>query len=176
MPLSNLSTKSIVIACITGVWFVVVIIGFWVMLTSRLVWYDPEQQLLNNYSGTDDYLAVWQRTLPAHLMLPNSLLKIEQAGCSCNSIYQSHWQQLSNTYQHAKLTELDYETLTTPLRDLVVNLPLVVYINANAEVTYVGPMSAGATCDSSNSLIEAYLTGQATLPYVPLSLKGCYCL
>lgn len=176
MRLNNLSTKSVVIYGITIIWFGIVIVGFWFMLSSRLVWYDPEQQLLNHYSGTDEYLQAWQGALPPDLTLPRTLLKIEQPGCACNSIYLAHWQQLAETYQQTTFIELDVNTLIKPVRELVINLPIVVYINAAAEVTYVGPMSAGPTCDSSNSLIEAYLIGQASLPYVPFSLRGCYCL
>jgi hypothetical protein len=179
--LNNRLTKWVshnVITLLLPIWLVWLAIAFYYFASNDLVLFDPNDDLASlsqNMSFDQDVVSYFnQRSLPTQ----NQVYHLLDSSCRCNDISEQHRQDLNI----GAFADAGYQTQTLPYQeftDLIPSSPAVVIFNDKNELIYMGPYSAGLSCDSSNSFVERVFKHALVSEYLGATIvheaKGCYC-
>jgi hypothetical protein len=179
MPLTKVSENSKrdlwIFLAVCGWALICVLSVVWVMRASIQV-FDKDERIAGRFTETRDYLSAL--TADFSVYAPENqpaVLRILEPGCRCNVGSAGHWHHLQEEYPEHQFNVVEWSDLPDKLKALIPATPMAIYFDVAGNVAYAGPFSDALYCNSSNSLIEAYLMGEARMPFAPLETEGCFC-
>jgi hypothetical protein len=160
------------------IWVIWLAGAFYYFSSNDLVLFDPEDSLASaslDMSFDQDVVAYFnQRSLSTH----KQVYHILDPNCHCNAISEDHRHALNQ----GTFNQAGYQTQSLPYRNfsnILPSSPAVVIFNDNNELVYMGPYSAGLSCNTSNSFVEAVFTQALKSDFLGAVIvheaKGCYC-
>lgn len=167
-----------VIAVLLPVWLIWLAAAFYYLASNDLVFFDPNDDLASiskDVTFDTDVVAYFNKQ---SLSTKSQVYHLLDDNCRCNSISEDHRQGLDA----GTFTDAGYETQILsyqPFSNLIPSSPAVVIFNDNDQLVYMGPYSAGLSCDSSNSFVERVFNYSLISEYLGAVIvheaKGCYC-
>lgn len=162
-----------------GMWIVGVLLLLKVAEASKLVVFDPQQKLLMQ-SMTSDFDQKFAHSLKTYAgELSNTLVHFRAGSCICETLVESHSEQLTR-----RLSVSGYRALTINLEHnpaiaaYIPSTPAVAVFNEAQQLVYLGPYAVGLGCFTDDSLI-ATITQYLNIAYlgahINADVSGCYC-
>ena len=159
-------------------WLIWLAVAFYYFASKDLVLFDPNDELASlsiDLSFDKDVVDYFQqRSIPTQ----NRVYHLLETDCRCNTISEAHRQDLNL----GAFADAGYQTQVLPYQDfsdIIPSSPAVVIFNDNNELVYMGPYSAGLSCNSSNSFVEGVFKHSLVSDYLGAVIvheaKGCYC-
>lgn len=160
-------------------WIVSILLLLKLAELTKLVVFDPQQKLLMQ-SMENRFDAHFTESLkPYSGELSNTVIHFRAGKCICESLVESHSDQLTR-----RLVASGYKTLTINLEQnpamasYIPSTPAVAVFNAAQQLLYLGPYAVGLGCFTDNSLIDT-ITQYLSVPYlgahINTDVSGCYC-
>ena len=111
--------------------------------------------------------------------LASSVIVFSSGQCFCETLAKPHIQQLLTLAKNQAFKFQQFNISQSPLAHILPATPAVAVWDQNDNLTYLGPLSAGAICVSSNDLVSRYIN-RKTRPEMPgaaivSDAQGCYC-
>lgn len=157
-------------------WVVASILALSFLVQRNLRPFDSDEIIAQRYSSVPDYLTALTNEFVRDVMFDQAkIIRVVRDGCRCNVGSRGHWRQLQKEHPNTDFVELKWSTLTPAQQALIPATPMAIYIDEKQSVTYAGPFSDALYCSRNNSLIDAYVSGEATMAFAPLSTQGCFC-
>ncbi|EAR11081.1 DUF6436 domain-containing protein [Reinekea blandensis] len=157
-------------------WVATVFAALVALFYDQTVVFDDAGRVSGAYPNVAGYLAALQSQVSTGL--PNDkavIIRITEAGCPCNIGSSGHWQEMQQKYDDTLFIEQPLKSAPSSLQALIPATPMALYLDSQGQLLYAGPFSQGVLCNSNNSLVEAYVTGEIRQHYAPLDAAGCYC-
>jgi hypothetical protein len=159
-------------------WLIWLAAAFYYFASNDLVLFDPEDSLASasqDMSFDQEIVSYFeQHSLSTHKQVYHLL----DENCRCNEISEAHRLDLNI----GVFNDSGYETQTLSFKqfsNILPSSPAVIIFNSNNELVYIGPYSAGLSCDSSNSFVESVFKQSLISEYlgaiVVHEAQGCYC-
>lgn len=159
-----------------ALWAAFTIAAMIFFVRSNLQVFDENETVAQQFESTTDYLEALSTEFSERIEPGSvSLFRIQEPGCRCNLASGAHWRHLTHEYENAQLNVIEFDSAPESLKALVPATPMAVFIDETGQALYAGPFSDALYCNSENSLVEAYLTKLATVPFAPLHVEGCFC-
>ncbi|TDF39764.1 hypothetical protein EYS14_09680 [Alteromonadaceae bacterium M269] len=166
------------IQVLVPIWLIWTALAFYYFASKDLVLFDPNDDLASmsgDMAFDSEVVALFQSR---SLDTTKRVYHLLDDSCRCNSISEDHRQQLN----FGAFAEAGYSAETLPYQpfsNVLPSSPAVVIFNERNELVYMGPYSAGFSCDSSNSFVERVFKHSLTSDYLGATIvheaKGCYC-
>lgn len=170
------------LALVLGVWLVACVASLYWFLGGQLSWFDPAGTLEHQASQPNFEQQLGQ-ALRKRVQIASgngTVVHIKSADCQCNWRAQSHITDLTGQAEQQGL-QVRYLSLeaSDELQRWLPATPAVILLNAQGELAYIGPYSAGAFCSSASSFVETLLPAltESSAPggWVNTQSRGCYC-
>ena len=167
---------------IIAVWFSIVLVGLWWLIDARLVWFDSNGRLQQQFSQANFEHQLNQRLQTIDADLSSTVIHVTDANCSCNWRTRGHQQAVDRliTQYHGRNVYVDI-TQHPELKPFIPATPAIIMFDNRAELMYLGPYADGAFCNSETSFVEHLNPAISTNVksqqggWVNTVAKGCYC-
>ena len=161
-------------------WIVGSLGGMFYFSTSRLVYFDPNNSLMDE-ALTKDYAKNFSQYLTTKFGdLSGRAIHFTQDGCFCNLVAQSHISAVKNQIEESGYKNEDYNISSIEnLKKFIPSTPAVALFNDSGNLLFFGPYSTGYLCTAGNGFVEDIIiqmeNKRQPRPITVSIARGCYC-
>lgn len=162
------------------IWIVGSLGGMSYFSISRLVYFDPNNSLLDE-TITKDYAKRFSQYLTTKFGdVSGKAIHFSQEGCFCNLVAQSHISAVKSQIEQSGYTNENFNISTIEhLKNFIPSTPAVALFNDSGNLLFFGPYSTGYLCTAGNGFVEdliIQMENKGQVQPITVSIaRGCYC-